>query len=209
MKRFYPLLLSLLSLSLQAQDRMREMFLALPDSVLPLLSAENRRDMADYVQNGMAGRVRNRFGENSELMVLADDYLSIDMSPKSRVEMKLLHTADSVSFVALVRTVWAPVADSEVEFYDLQGQRLHWVEFPQPAVEAFFAEAPDSLAEAARQARLSLEDLRLVEMKVQSDSPAFECVLQTGELAEKEKDAAQQLVHPLTYVWTGADFRRR
>ncbi|MCD8301423.1 MAG: DUF3256 family protein [Prevotellaceae bacterium] len=188
---------------------MADVFASLPDSILPLLSSVNRRDMLDFIANGMDARVYNLLKEETTLKVLNNDYALLEMSQQSRVEMKILQTTDSVPLLALVRTVEAPAADSHFELYDAEWHRLEWLEFQRPAIEDFWLPAPDSLATDAANAKLSLADLCLVEIKVSPDEPVFELVLDVSVLAEKEKDAAKLLVHPLQYLWDGTAFRKR
>ncbi|MCD7722074.1 MAG: DUF3256 family protein [Prevotellaceae bacterium] len=212
MKKAFLLSLALfLSASLSAQSlRMADVFSSMPDSVLPLLSSVNRRDMLDFYNNGMEARVHNQLGEESTLKSLTDTYLLLQSSPASHVEIKLLETADTAeNVIALVRTVETPSPDSDVELYDTQWHRLQGPEFPRPVIADFWTSAPDSLTSSARYAQLSLADLPLVSVAVSPDEPLFTLTLATEELAEKEKDAAKLLVHPLQYLWDGAAFRRK
>lgn len=200
-------LLSIEGTRAQTEQRMAHLFKAMPDSLMPLLSTNNRRDMVDFLQNNMQARVRDNFGNYAELKALNDTYLRLESTAKSSTEMKLLQTTDSTDIVALIRTVKAPAADSQVAFYNTQWQRLRWLELPTPSIASFWDEAPDSLANAARYAQLSLADLRLIEVRAATDEPVFEFILQTTELAETEKKAAERLVHPLRYLWTDDRFR--
>jgi len=199
-----------ISISVDAQSlTAKDAFLSMPDSIFPLLSANNRRDMVDFLANRMEARVRDRFNTNVELKELTDTYLHVQNTEKSHVEMKILQSADSVELITLVRTVQAPASDSQIEFYNKQWQRLYWIDFPVPEIAEFWNEVPDSLLSDARYAQLSLADLRLTEIKASTEEPIFEVTLQTSELSEKEKDAAKQLVHPIQYVWTGSEFRKK
>ncbi len=189
--------------------RMEDLLASMPDSLMPLLSQTNRRDMIDFMVNGMEARVHNQLGEESTLRTLNDTYALVELSAKSRTELKLLPTADSVGMVVVIRTVMAPAADSQVSFYDWEWHELRWMAMPQPAISEFWDEAPDSLARDAEDARRSLADLLLTEVKASPDEPVLEVVVDTGVLAEKEKDAARLLVHPILYLWDGAAFRKR
>ncbi len=208
MKR--PILMLMLAFAslANAQSPMEELFTSMPDSLMPLLTERGRRDMLDFLSNGMDARVHNQFGDEVTLKTLTDTYLLVETSAKSRVEMKLLFTRDSIGILALVRTVEGPAADSHVEFFDTEWHQLPWMELPHPLVEEFFSPAPDSIAEGARYAQLSLADLCLIEVSVSPDEPVFKLTLSTDDLEEKEKDAAKLLVHPLWYRWDGEAFRK-
>ncbi len=188
---------------------MRKLFASMPDSLMPTLSQTNRRDMLDFWANGMEARVHNQLNEESTLRTLGDTYALVESSAKSRVEMKLLYTADSTGIVAVISTVVAPAADSHVAFYDTEWRRLGWVRMPRPSIDEFWWLAPDSLAQDAADARLSLADLCPIEVRANPEEPTLELTMDTGVLAEKEKDAARLLVHPILYLWDGTAFRKR
>ncbi len=203
------LILTLTLATMANAQTMGEMFVSMPDSIMPLLTQTSKRDMLDFLANGMDARVHNQLGEEVTLKHLTDSYLFLEMSEKSRVEMKLLFTTDSIGILAFVRTVEGPGADSHVKFFDTEWRQLKWMELPHPSIEEFFSPAPDSIAEDTHYAQLSLADLCLIEVSASPDEPTFEITLNIDELAEKEKDAAICLVHPLLYFWDGATFRKK
>ncbi len=208
MKRLILMLTLALATFANAQSPMAALFTSMPDSIMPLLTQTGRRDMLDFLSNGMDARVHNQFGDEATLKTLTDTYLLVETSAKSRAEMKLLFTHDSIGLLALVRTVEGPSADSHVEFFDTEWHQLPWMELPRPMVEDFFSPAPDSIAQDAHYAQRSLADLCLIEVSASPDEPVFKMTLSTDDLEEKEKDAAKLLVHPLWYRWDGEAFRK-
>lgn len=62
--------------TLKAADAFRQM----PDSILPYLTETNRLDMLDFMDSHMKARVQNKFDGYSEMLHLADDSLTIQMS---------------------------------------------------------------------------------------------------------------------------------
>ena len=72
-KIFLSSLLFLVVLSSCAQVRMRDVFAQLPDSVLPLLTKNNRLDCIDFIENNMEARVKNRFNDHVVLEALTDE----------------------------------------------------------------------------------------------------------------------------------------
>ena len=90
----------LCGLSLYAQD-MKTLFIAMPDSVAPLLTKVNREDCVDFLASNMKAEVKNRFGKVSELKRLTDDYLFLQTTGSSSMEMKLLPLNDSVKALSI------------------------------------------------------------------------------------------------------------
>ena len=59
-------------MSVMAQN-MKSVFVAMPDSVTPLLTKVNREDCIDFLDSNMKAVVKNRFGNVAEMKVLTDD----------------------------------------------------------------------------------------------------------------------------------------
>ena len=207
---------SLFTLHMFAQN-MSEVFLSMPDTLLPLLTERNRHDMIDFYGNHMEAKVRNRLNDYVRLDTLTDDYLHLTLSKVGVAEMKLLQTLDSMTIVCLIRTVAAPARDSQVEFYDTHWARLYWLHFPSPDAGSFFNSTPSAAPEVTEGTAISdslsfvqrsIDDLRLVEITASPDSPVFTLHIATDQLDKDEKRLARRFVHPLRYRWTGSDFVR-
>lgn len=114
--KIWMLLCVFSTLSAFAQD-MKSVFVSMPDSVAPLLTKVNKEDCVDFLAYDMKAEVKNRFGGTTELKVLTDDYLFLQITKSSSMEMKLLPVNDSTKVVCMVKTVCAPACDSEIYFY--------------------------------------------------------------------------------------------
>ena len=69
---------------------MADFFREIPDSLLPTLSVNNRLDMLDFMASNMKAEVTNLLGGKSEMTLLTDSTLSIQMSKALKVDMLLL-----------------------------------------------------------------------------------------------------------------------
>jgi hypothetical protein len=65
-----------------------EVFKAMPDSLTPYLSTNNRLDMLDFMEAKMKAAVTNQLDGESEMLFLSDDSLSIKMSDALLVELR-------------------------------------------------------------------------------------------------------------------------
>lgn len=52
---------------LRAQQEAKAVFVSMPDSLSPLLTAVNRADFIDFLDSKMKAKVENRFGGESEM----------------------------------------------------------------------------------------------------------------------------------------------
>lgn len=118
--------------SASAGKPIREWWVAMPDSLLPLLSKNNRLDFVDFIDSRMEAVVTNRLDGKSQMKTLTENYLQMSYTATCDVSMKLLPLTDSTEVLCLVTTMHGKVPDSRVAFYDKA-----WEELP---TENFFTE---------------------------------------------------------------------
>ena len=112
----------ILAVSGRAEDiRIRDVFRSMPDSLMPYLSQNNRLDFIDFIDSNMKAEVKNILGGTSEMTSLADDSLSIRMSPALKIDMFLLH-----SQAGMVQTfgIDSLSQESTVDYYTLSWQHM-------------------------------------------------------------------------------------
>lgn len=131
---------------------MKEVFLTMPDSVMPLLSKDNRADFVDFLANKMQAKVKNVYEENAYMDTLTADYTCIRPTPSSSIALKLLPLTDSTKVICMVHTFRADAADSKVSFYDTKWRLLDEQDFLAfPVTTDFFAtKDADSLSTLSR-----------------------------------------------------------
>lgn len=212
------LLIVLSSLSVRAQQPlMRDVFAAMPDSVLPMVSKNNRLDCIDFIENQMEARVRNVLGEYVTLEALTKDYLRFRTSSAALLEMKLLPTSDSTAVLCLVHTAQLGgegsalrLEDSIIRFLNPDWTELskqETIDFNVPDVSAFVkADAPDSLRADFEQAKRSLAAFHPVRMAFSSDDAVLTLTLQTALLSMEEKRAVEGRLQPVVRRWNGTRF---
>ena len=145
MRYIVSILLCAMSSLLFAQRlTVRDAFVSMPDSLLTVLSTNNRLDMIDFYDNGMEAKVKNAFDDVSVLTKLTDRDLCVTLSPCSQMEMRMLQMNDSTEVIGLVRTYVADGAESDVSFYDAEWRPTDRVGVKVPDVMDFFA-TPDSI----------------------------------------------------------------
>lgn len=191
----------------RAQE-LRSLFVAMPDSVLPLLTKTNRMDCIDFLDSNMKAEVKNRFNNTSELKVLTKDYLELQLTSQSSVEMKLLPMNDSVKVVCMVHTVCGPVCDSEITFYDTQWKRLPSKNFiTLPEVDRFYYlnTNEESYATVRKAA-----DMYLMKANLSSEASTLTFIYTTPEYLSKEDREKLELYlrkEPIVYQWVEGRFQ--
>lgn len=88
---------------------MADLFRAMPDTLLPYLSKNNRLDMIDFMEARMKAEVTNQLEGTSEMLALTADSLALRMNDVLTVEMRLLllpEPADSSSHGVQLKRVY-------------------------------------------------------------------------------------------------------
>ena len=170
-----------------AELRIRDIYAEAPDSIFPLLTKNNRLDQIDFRENNMKADVKNKFEDHSELLVLNDKYLKLQLSKHCLVEMRLLND----STFCMVQTYNAPASDSQIRFFDTS-----WNELPQtverPSVDEFLSEDVDI------DVRLALQALPLIKASLSENNETVTFELQTSELTREQKKKLEGKVHDIS-----------
>jgi hypothetical protein len=125
MKRIlFGLLLAYLVPPVAAQ-RMEEIFIKMPADMIIQLEEAWRKDIVDLYKSGKTATLENTMQGRSSLLKLTDDYLLLQSTERSTVEMKLLPLVNNTHIICMITTVNAPVADSRVHFFTTD-----WVPLP-------------------------------------------------------------------------------
>ena len=194
------LLLCGLSTPVSAQN-IEKLFLTAPELVLPLLEYNSRADLLDYNSAGMNSGVRNLLSGYSYLPILSKDYLKLDMTDISTMQIKLLPT-DADTVICVVNSVRAEVEDSRISFFDKSWNRLPTEQFfNAPGIKDFFRN-PDSA-----NIHMKVCDIYLVSLKLNAvdDSMVAEYTM-PGYMSEDAAATITPLLRRLVYRWENGRF---
>jgi hypothetical protein len=189
---------------------MKSVFIAMPDSITPLLTKVNKEDCVDFLDSNMKAEVKNRFDGTAEMKVLTDDYALIQTSEVGTLEMKLFPVNDSTKVVCMVKTVCASACDSEIRFYTSDWrQELDKKEYLQwPDAGTFFL-LKDSLSEEDVFIRQKA-DMHLMKASLSKDEPTLTFIYTTPDYLNQE-DKEKLLPHlrkePVVLEWKDGKFR--
>lgn len=204
---FFALLFCFLSVF--GQD-MKTVFVAMPDSLTPLLTKVNKEDCIDFLASNMKAEVKNRFDKPAEMKVLTEDYMQLQMTENSTLEMKLLPLNDSVKVVCMVKTVCASACDSNIHFYSSDWkEELSSADFLQkPSQDAFFLQA-DPASEEYVLARKTA-DVNLMKAVLSKEDATLTFIYTTPDYMNKEtREKLEPYLRkePVVLKWQEGKFR--
>lgn len=187
------LMLALTTLPALAQEQvtLRDAFANAPDNLFPLLTRNNRLDCMDFAEGKVDMEVKNRADGTTRIDSITQDYLRVLMSPKSRMELRLLPaTEQKGQRLCVIHTCMGPAQDSQVTLYDNQWNRLGQVLRPRP--EAF------TDGQLSHETMGLLADLALMWAAFTPDGDGLVWTLDTTELNTKQRREAEGHLHTIT-----------
>lgn len=137
-------------------------FAAMPDSYVPQLESAWRKDLIDLYRSGKEAKLKNTMEGFSTLQKLTDDYLLLQVTERSTVEMKLLPLINETHVVCMITTVDGIVPDSRVAFFSTEWKPLDSADLFTPVPADWFLKTEvdtSSVAYIEATARLDI-DLR-------------------------------------------------
>ncbi|MBQ8152676.1 MAG: DUF3256 family protein [Prevotella sp.] len=142
-------LLSSLCIPCEAQQKMRDVFLQMPDSLFPYLTQNNRLDFIDFIDSGMKAVVSNEFSGKSEMLSLTDEEVTLQVSSALKVKMRLMPVNEAVDscrqVICMVMTYGEANPESKIEVYSVSWKPLDtskYLSLPHEPYVADFMETP-------------------------------------------------------------------
>ena len=203
----YTLLLLLVAFSqVSARTPMRGWLATMPDSVMPLLTKNNRLDFIDFYDAKMEAVVTNRMSGKSRMHTLTNDFVQIEYTASADVSMKLLSVNDTTDVLCMVTTMRSSVDDSRIAFYDAQWQPLDVASY---FVEPCMKEFRSTMQSDSVQWAWSKVDIFFRTYELCAESSELKCVFTSLEyLSKKDREEVTPYVRQesLTYRWDNGKY---
>lgn len=167
-------------------QRMKDVFVSLPDTIVPLLSKVNKEDCIDFLDNNMRAEVKNRLNGKSELLQLTDDYFKLQVTAINTLQGKLLAMSDSTKLICLINTVVSGGTDSRIAFYTTNWRRLDAENYIMlPLLKDFLL--PQNVENDSISELLGYANMLQVEMTLSPSDSSLRISYTGAEYVNKEK----------------------
>ncbi|PTL25053.1 hypothetical protein C3V39_10030 [Prevotella sp. oral taxon 820] len=97
---------------------MKDLWLTMPDSIIPYLNANDRLQFIDYNDLHVQATVTNKLQGECKMDTLTSNYVHVSLTPCSSIEMRLLPYANNDSILCVVKTYGDENKESQIYFYD-------------------------------------------------------------------------------------------
>jgi len=209
MKHFFFLFLCVISVTVASAQDMAAFFTAIPDQYLPQLEDAWRKDLVGLYQSGEPAVLENTMTGHSTLQKLTSDYLLLQVTERSTMEIRFLPLINNTFIACMITTVFAPVADSRVEFFTMEWQALPASEIWTPVNVDFFVKEDTDRNDENFQEALSYLDMDLIHYHLDPDQLIMEAKYTTPEyLSSEERAKVRSLLKdtPKVYRWKAGRF---
>lgn len=191
---------------------MRDIWLSMPDSILPYLNKNLRTEHVDFVDMHVKSEVKNLLHENGVLDTLTNDFAVYYLPQSSTLEMKLLTKTDSTQMICMVKTVKAPEAESEIRFFDTSwkpiaadfGLPLH---VSEEDILKQFTDKPSDMTDNRFEELSKMIDPVMLSASLDASSPVITFRLSTPALTKQEKDDVSVIAKQISFKWDGTIFK--
>lgn len=181
------------------------MFMNMPDSLIPYLSADIRSSLLQQPTQSN-GKIQSLLHEDISVDSLSEDYLKIRLSASSILEAMQVKTDNGDELCCIVRTYYGPAAESTVELYDSAWHKLSSEPLPKVKVSDLIAR-PDTMSNSNyKQALKELSPLLIsIEAQPQNHGLVYSLSLPLGNKEGRKK--LEAILKPRKYIWNGSTFR--
>ncbi len=210
MKRILLILFFCVMLAgVKAQD-MGALFTAMPDTYILQLESAWKKDLVDLYTAGKEARLKNTMEGTSVLKKLTSDYLFLQVSERSTLEMKLLPLVNNTHVICMVTTVSAPIPDSRIEFFSTDWTPLVNSDLYTPVGADWFVKEEADRNSIGFMETMTLLDMDLRKMSLHPDQLTLTVEYTTPQyLSEPDRKKAMLYVkdQPKVYTWEKSHFK--
>lgn len=204
------ILLLMLTAPLQAQ-RVKDMWISMPDSLIPYLNKSMRIELVDFVNMKVKAEVKNLLGEESVMDTLTANYLSVTLNEAATVQMRMLPLQNGDSIMCMVRSSHGPACDSELSFWSKNWQRIEQkgfisgAEAPQSLRDRLFVK-PDTMTEARFKELSEMIEPFLVCASLSPIDNSLTLKVSLPMLSADDKKAVKAILMQRKLNWNGETF---
>lgn len=195
-----------------AQVTMKDLWLAMPDSVLPYLNESMRRDHIDFITMNLDSEVKNLLEGKGVMDTLSVDYCHVRLNEKLTWQLMLLPLeGKNDSVICSIKTYHTLCPESEVSFFNLGWTRIE-NSFGLPSMSnsdkliSDMTQKPDTMS-LQQFAKMKEE---LLPVMVEAVYSPFDKTIElrlSGHLTSVDAgESLDAIIIPKKYKWNGKEF---
>lgn len=187
-------------------------FIRLPADCLDILPVSSRLDLLDYASADSTGSVRNALEGKSTLLALNDDFLEVQLTPASSLQIRRLPTKNNGFVFMTIYTVGGNghAMDSDVRFFNEMLSPLDAGKiFQLPRLTDFFPTLrKDKNAKKTLEQIIPFPTFCITASECQTDNTISVALTVRDFINMDDREFIDSHIVPaLTYIWDGSKYR--
>ena len=191
-------------------QNMEKLFGEMPDSIVPVMSKTNRLDCIDFFKSKMTSNVQNIYNGKSRISDLTENFLVLQPTTSSQVEMRTYEVEGKGRIIAVAYTYMAPAKETTLAFYDTNWKKLQTADFISlPQKNEFIIKSDTANSEKLEKAKGILADA-FIFAEIEKDNGNISFALSTNGLVDADlKKVLPYMAREPQYIWNGKKFAKQ
>ena len=209
MKKIVIGLLLICSVVCANAQNMEDIFVKMPDDLVVQLEEAWKKDLIDLYKSGKIATLENTMQGKSTLQKLTNNYILLQSTEHSTVELKLLPLVNNTYIICMIETAFAPVADSRVSFYTTEWQELPSDGIFIPVAEDWFWKDDVNRLSPEFESASSRLDMFLVKYSLSAEDTSLIAEYMTPLYIDEESQKEVKVLlktTPKVYEWKSGRF---
>ncbi len=185
-----------------AQD-MKTLWMEMPDSMVPYLDKDARRNLVDDGNGGAT--VRNLLGDTTKLDTLTADFMQVKLNQAVTLQLKKLKANDGTDRIAVVRTYAAPEKESTVSMYNSAWEEVEKVVL-QPITTSLIQKTDSMQTEFYEELTRQMPFIMPV-ATLSPSQPTLTVTLSTPLVDREKRKDIRGLIVQKDLKWNGVSFK--
>ncbi|MBO4850420.1 MAG: DUF3256 family protein [Prevotella sp.] len=207
MRHFIICILAVMTAAnVEAQKTMRQLWVDMPDTIVPYLNNTKRTEMVDFYDMGVRAETTNRLASVTVLDTLSSNFAGITLNEAASMQLALLLSDSGDSILCMVRTFKGEAPESSISFYDTKWQPQETSNFIDCINTKQLMEKPDTMDVDAYDRLTALIDPVMVEAVFLPEENAIAFQLSTPLVTREERQRLETILKQRKVKWNGKRF---
>lgn len=192
----------------------KEVLMAMPDSIVQYLNSEQRAELCRFSNTQDTLKVKNTLNGETYIDSISDTFANVVLNNAAQMQIKLLPLNDSSQVVCTIKTVSKPVADSRVNFYSVDWNKLQDTfglpnQNNEKVMLGLLTVCPDTMSmERYNELIDKIEPVITSASFSREENATITYSLSLPMLDREEKDVLKSIIKQKSFNWDGHSFNK-
>ena len=200
-------------MAVTAQVTIKDALCSMPETIIPYIGEEQREEICKFTNETDTIKIKNELNGFTEVNLSGTDFARIKLNESATLQIKLLPVNDTAQVICMVKTMTAPISESDVKFYSTDWSLIdNNFGLPQFSdaenLTATFTQRPDTMQANKFEELLGYFEPATVYADISPKENVITYKLGIPLASKTEKDELRAIIKPKSYKWTGTNFKK-